>query len=570
SLAVLLAGIPFDGPIGAVRIGRKNGEFIINPTLEEIETGEMNLLVSGKPDLVNMIECDAREVSEEIINAGFELAIKEIEAICKFQEDFIKLHEIEMKEIQYNKPSEALLKYMNGLLPEDKLMTLTGNTKVSFNDLYYAFEKEALQICKPLINDEGNEEYTVSKVKMAVFQTIKKFIRDRVLSEEKRIDNRGLFDIRPLFCEVGSLPRVHGSGLFRRGDTQVLSTVTLGSIGDVEHIDSMESTDEEKRYMHHYNMAPFSTNEAMGTRGANRREIGHGRLAEKALEFMIPSKDSFPYTIRVVSECLSSGGSTSMGSVCGSTLALMDAGVPITSPVSGIAMGLMTHEDENHKILDYKILTDIMGTEDFTGDMDFKVAGTTKGITAIQLDIKIKGITMEIIKKTITQANTARAEILSFMLETIPTSRPNLSEFAPKIEVITIKPEKVKIVIGKGGETIDEIIAQTNVKIDFEDDGTCYIASTNQEMINKAKDLILEIANGPQINKRYEGKISRVETYGVFVNLSKFSSGLCHIKNLGPTITPGNIATEFKVGDTIKVIVTEIDREGRINLKRDL
>ncbi|HMT26865.1 MAG TPA: polyribonucleotide nucleotidyltransferase, partial [Candidatus Absconditabacterales bacterium] len=374
----------------------------------------------------------------------------------------------------------------------------------------------------------------------------------------------------PLFCEVGSLPRVHGSGLFRRGDTQVLSTVTLGSIGDVEHIDSMESTDEEKRYMHHYNMAPFSTNEAMGTRGANRREIGHGRLAEKALEFMIPSKDSFPYTIRVVSECLSSGGSTSMGSVCGSTLALMDAGVPITSPVSGIAMGLMTHEDENHKILDYKILTDIMGTEDFTGDMDFKVAGTTKGITAIQLDIKIKGITMEIIKKTITQANTATAEILSFMLETIPTSRPNLSEFAPKIEVITIKPEKVKIVIGKGGETIDEIIAQTNVKIDFEDDGTCYIASTNQEMINKAKDLILEIANGPQINKRYEGKISRVETYGVFVNLSKFSSGLCHIKNLGPTITPGNIATEFKVGDTIKVIVTEIDREGRINLKRDL
>lgn len=405
SIAIMLGGIPFDGPISAVRIGSMNGEFIINPTIEQIEKGDLNLLVAGKDGFINMIECDAAEVDEALLDKAFDLAQIEINKICKMQSEFLAKCSPVAKTIAYNKPSDALIAYVQGVITPEKFAAMTGHTKVSFNELFSQYEKETLELAKEKIEDASIEDFTTSKVKIAVFNVIKHYIRDRVVHEGKRIDDRDMLTIRPLYCETGLLPRVHGSGLFWRGDTQVLASTTLGSPGDTEMVDTMEEDDLEKRYMHHYNMHPYSTGEANSSRGTNRREVGHGRLAEKALERMIPDKLTFPYTIRVVSECTSSGGSTSMGSVCGSTLSLMDAGVPLKAPVSGIAMGLMSETDEDGKIKTYKILSDIMGTEDFTGDMDFKVAGTKKGVTAIQLDMKLKGITMAIIKETVRQAN---------------------------------------------------------------------------------------------------------------------------------------------------------------------
>ncbi|MFA6778112.1 MAG: polyribonucleotide nucleotidyltransferase [Bacilli bacterium] len=500
SISIMAAGIPFEGPVGAAQIAYVNGEYIVNPTNEQLEVATLNLVVAGKKGSINMIETEANEVSDEVLKKAFEIGQAEIDRSCDFQSEFLAQLTITPKEVTFNKPSATLEEAVKSYLGSEKLESLMGNAKVSFNEGFSAFEKELLEAFKEQIADETNVEYSVSKVKMAFFNVTKYHIRNRTLDLGKRVDDRTKLDIRPLYCEVGLFERTHGTGLFWRGDTQVLSTVTLGGPTEYLILDDMENDDIQQRYFHHYNFPPFSVGEARGIRGVGRREIGHGRLAEKALEKMIPTKEEFPYTIRVVSECLGSGGSTSMGSVCGSTLSLMDAGVPIKKPVAGIAMGLFTEHDEAGTITKYAVLNDLMGTEDFIGDMDFKVAGTRDGITAIQLDTKLKGIPLSIVFETIDQANAGYREIMEVMLETLPAPRAQVGRYAPKIHVFTVDPAKIKEVIGKGGDVINKIIEDCdNIKIDFEDDGTCYLTHADLHIIDKAKAIIMEIVTDLEV-----------------------------------------------------------------------
>ena len=570
SLSILAAGIPFDGPVGAAQIGYLDGQFIVNPSLEQLEKSDLNLLVAGKKGSINMIECEGKEFPDNLMKEAFTLWQKVIDESCDWQADFIKTLEIKPQEITFNKPTEKTMELINSYLTSDKLEAMAGNTKTPFNELYNLYEKDILALAKEQTTEENEADFTESKLKMGVFNAIKAFIRSRTIETGKRIDDRGILDIRPLYCETDNLPRVHGSGLFWRGDTQVLSTVTLGGPTDYLVLDDMEHNDVQQRYFHHYNFPPFSTGEAKAMRGTGRREIGHGRLAEKALEFMIPSKESFPYSIRVVSECLGSGGSTSMGSVCGSTLALMDAWVPIKKPVAGIAMGLMTEHLEDGTITKYQILNDLMGTEDFTGDMDFKVAGTKEGINAIQLDTKLKGLPLTIVHETIDRASAGYKEIMDFMLQTIAEPRAQVKEYAPKIHVFSIKPEKIKEVIGKGGEMIDKIIEQCdNIKIDFEDDGTCFLTHSNQAIIEKAKNLILEIATDLEVGQSFEAKVVRITDFGLFVQLPKGKQGLCHVSNLGQKY-PDGLDKHFKLGDLINVTISNIGQDWKIAVKRKL
>ena len=570
SLSILAAGIPFDWPVGAAQIGYLDGQFIVNPSLEQLEKSDLNLLVAGKKGSINMIECEGKEFPDELMKEAFTLGQKVIDESCDWQADFIKTLEIKHQEVSFNKPTEKTMELINSYLTSDKLEAMAGNTKTPFNELYNLYEKDILTLAKEQTTEENEADFTESKLKMGVFNAIKAFIRSRTIETGKRIDDRGILDIRPLYCETDNLPRVHGSGLFWRGDTQVLSTVTLGGPTDYLVLDDMEHNDVQQRYFHHYNFPPFSTGEAKAMRGTGRREIGHGRLAEKALEFMIPSKEVFPYSIRVVSECLGSGGSTSMGSVCGSTLALMDAWVPIKKPVAWIAMGLMTEHLEDGTITKYQILNDLMGTEDFTGDMDFKVAGTKEGINAIQLDTKLKGLPLNIVHETIDRASAGYKEIMDFMLQTIAEPRTQVKEYAPKIHVFSIKPEKIKDVIGKGGETIDKIIEQCDgIKIDFEDDGTCFLTHSNQAIIEKAKNLILEIATDLEVGQSFEAKVVRIADFGLFVQLPKGKQGLCHISNLGQKY-PDGLEKHFKLGDLINVTISNIGQDGKIAVKRKL
>lgn len=568
SISIMAAGIPFDGPVGAAQVAYLDGEYVVNPTNVQLEKATLNLLVAGKRGSINMIETEANEVTSEILKKAFEIWQAEIDRICDFQLQYLNQLSITPKEVTLNKPSASLEETVQKYFGSERLESMMGNTKVSFNDGFYAFEKELLEHFKEQVTDETNEEYSVSRLKMAFFNVVKHHIRHRTLELGKRVDDRQQLDIRSLFCEVGLFERTHGTGLFWRGDTQVLSTVTLAGPMEYLILDDMENDDVQQRYMHHYNFPPFSTWEAKGMRGTGRREIWHGRLAEKALEKMIPSKEEFPYTIRVVSECLSSGGSTSMGSVCGSTLSLMDAGVPIKKPVAGIAMGLFTDHDEEGNITKHMVLNDLMGTEDFIGDMDFKVAGTRDGITAIQLDTKLEGIPLSIVFETIDQAVTGYNEIMDVMLEILPAPRAQVSTYAPKIHVFKIHPDKIKEVIGKWGEVINKMIEQCdNIKIDFEDDGTCFLTHVDQAIIDKAKSMILEIATDLEVWQTFDAEIARVEDYGIFVKLPKGKMGLCHVSNLWQKY-PDALTNHFKVGNAARVTISSIGTDGKIAVKK--
>lgn len=570
SLSIMAAGIPFDGPVWAVQVGYKDGKFLINPTREELDAGILNLLLAGKKGSINMIECGANEVPEDILKEAFVVWQAEIDKSCDIQLEFLKKLDINTKEVVFNKPSKEVIDFISNFMTEEKLNLLTGNTKVPFNSLFNSYQKEVLEATKDLIEDPENLEFTESKVKMWFFDVIKYFIRNRTIETGKRLDDRTTLDIRPLFCEVDNIPTVHWVGLFWRWDTQVLTTTTLWWPKDYLVYDDMENDGTIQRYFHHYNFPPFSVWEANTIRFVGRREIGHGKLAEKALMPMIPSQIDFPYSIRTVSECLSSGGSTSMGSVCASTLSLMDAGVPLKKPVAGIAMWLMTKSDENENITKYSILNDLQWTEDFTGDMDFKVAGTRDGVTAIQLDTKLKGLTMEIVHETVSRAIKWYNEIMDIMLEAMPESRLEVKEFAPKIKVFQIKPEKVKEVIGKWGDVINKIIENCdNIKIDFEDDGTCYLTHSNMEMIKKAEGIILEIATDLEVGQVFEAKISRIEDYGLFVDLPKGKKWLCHVSDLWQRYTE-KLDKYFQPGQLMNVIIKDIDNMWRIKVKRKL
>ncbi len=568
SISIMAAGLPFDGPVWAAQIAYVDGNYIVNPTHDELDRAELNLLVAWKRDSINMIEDESKEVPLDILKKAFEIWQEEINRSCDFQLDFLSMLNVTEKEVMFNKPSHELEEEVRLFLWEEKLEWMMGNTKVPFNDLFAQYEKECVEHFKEQIEDEEDEEHTESKIKMAFFNVTKYHIRGRTLSQHKRVDDRLQKDIRPLYCETWLFERTHGTGLFRRWDTQVLSTVTLGWPKDYQILDDMENDGTIQRYIHHYNFPPFSTWEAKGIRGTWRREIWHGRLAEKALENMIPSKEEFPYTIRVVSECLGSGGSTSMGSVCGSTLSLMDAWVPIKKPVAWVAMWLFTDHDEAWNITDHMVLTDLMWTEDFIWDMDFKVAWTRDWVNAIQLDTKLKWIPLSIVFETIDQAFEWYNEIMDVMLDTLPAPRDHVGKYAPKIQVFKINPDKIKDVIGKNGDVINDIIAQCdNIKIDFEDDGTCFLTHPDQAIIDKAKAIILEIATDLEVWQEFDAEISRVEEYGVFVKLPKGKLWLCHISNMGEKF-PEWITHHFKVWENMKCVISSIGADGKIAVKR--
>ena len=553
SIALNISDIPFDTLVGTIKVGMVDGEIVLNPTLEQREKSTLDLTVSATPTKICMIEAGAKEVPDDKMLEAIKVAHAEIKNLCEF------IYNIKS---EIGKPKAE---YKSFAIPED----LADFIK----DIAYDKMQEAVQTTDKNTRDEqveevnnfvieeykakyGEEAYEENKsmVAEALYKAEKKAVRDLVILQNKRVDGRGNDEIRPLSAEVGLFNRVHGSALFSRGLTQVLSMVTLGSISDKQEIDGLDE-ESTKRYLHHYNMPPYSVGEARASRGPGRREIGHGALAERALEPVIPSEEEFPYTIRVVSEVLSSNGSTSQGSVCGSTLALMDAGVPIKAPVAGISTGLFT---KNGSTDDYIMVTDIQGIEDFFGDMDFKVAGTKNGITAIQVDIKIDGLSYEIIEEAFARTHKARNYILDeVMLKAIDKPRETVSQYAPKIETIKINPEKIGAVIGSGGKTINKIIDETGVKIDIEEDGTVFVAGVDQEMIDKAISTIESLTKDVELNEVYMGKVTKILQFGALVEILPGKEGLLHISKISKERV-NKVEDVLKVGDEILVKVVEI------------
>ncbi|MDE9968339.1 polyribonucleotide nucleotidyltransferase [Staphylococcus pseudintermedius] len=556
SMALSVSDIPFQGPIAGVNVGYVDGEYVINPNLEQREKSRLDLEVAGHKDAVNMVEAGANEITEAEMLEAILFGHEEIKRLCAFQEEIIAHLQPEKREFIPEEKNQTLIDSVTQMTKDENLNGAIQTFDKQERDANLDAIKE--RILANFENEEDPENEALLKEVGTIINTLIKDEVRRLIADEKiRPDGRKPDEIRPLSSEVGLLPRAHGSGLFTRGQTQALSVLTLGSISEYQIIDGL-GEEEHKRFMHHYNFPNFSVGETGPVRAPGRREIGHGALGERALRYIIPDEKTFPYTVRIVSEVLESNGSSSQASICGSTLALMDAGVPIKAPVAGIAMGLVTREES------YTILTDIQGMEDALGDMDFKVAGTTEGITAIQMDIKIDGLTKEVIEEALEQARKGRLAILEHMMQTIDQPRKELSAYAPKVEIMQIKPEKIRDVIGPGGKQINEIIDATGVKLDIEQDGTVFIGSTEQDMINQARAWIESIVREAEVGQVYDAKVKRIEKFGAFVELFPGKDALVHISQISNERI-NKVEDVLNMGDTLKVKVTEIDKQGRVN-----
>lgn len=556
SLALCVSDIPFEGPIAGVTVGRIDNQFIINPTVEQTEKSDIHLVVAGTKDAINMVEAGADEVPEETMLEAIMFGHEEIKRLIAFQEEVAAAVGKEKIEIELFELNPALEQEIRQSAEKDLLQAIQVQEK-------HAREAAITEVKNAVIakyEEQEVDEGTIKQVKQILQKLVKAEVRRLITEEKVRPDGRGIDEIRPLSSEIGIFTRTHGSGLFTRGQTQALSVCTLGALGDVQILDGL-GIEESKRFMHHYNFPQFSVGETGPMRGPGRREIGHGALGERALEPIIPSEKDFPYTIRLVSEVLESNGSTSQASICASTLAMMDAGVPIKAPVAGIAMGLVKSGEH------YSVLTDIQGMEDALGDMDFKVAGTEKGVTALQMDIKIEGLSREILEEALQQAKKGRMEILKSMLSTISTPKQELSEYAPKILTMKINPDKIRDVIGPSGKQINKIIEETGVKIDIEQDGTVFISSVNEEMNQKAKKIIEDIVREVVVGQMYLGKVKRIEKFGAFLEIFNGKDGLVHISELAEERV-GKVEDVVSLGDELLVKVTEIDKQGRVNLSR--
>ena len=556
SMALSVSDIPFQGPIAGVNVGYVDGKYVINPTLEQKEQSRLDLEVAGHKDAVNMVEAGASEITEQEMLEAIFFGHDEIKRLVEFQQQIVDHLQPVKSEFIPVERDEALVSRVQALTEEKGLKetVLTFDKKQRDDNL----DELKAEIAAEFIDEADPEnELLINEVHAILNDLVKEEVRRLIADEKIRPDGRKPDEIRLLESEVGILPRAHGSGLFTRGQTQALSVLTLGALGDYQIIDGL-GPEQEKRFMHHYNFPNFSVGETGPVRAPGRREIGHGALGEHALRHIIPDTSKFPYTIRIVSEVLESNGSSSQASICGSTLALMDAGVPIKAPVAGIAMGLVTREDS------YTILTDIQGMEDALGDMDFKVAGTKDGITAIQMDIKIDGLTREVIEEALEQARKGRLAIMDHMLQTIDHPRAELSAYAPKVEIMHINPDKIRDVIGPGGKKINEIIDETGVKLDIEQDGTIYIGAVDQAMINRSKEIIEAITREAEVGQIYDAKVKRIEKYGAFVEIFSGKDALLHISQISKDRI-NKVEDVLKIGDTIKVKITEIDKQGRVN-----